>query len=159
MRRLMKSEKAQAALEVAIVASIMILAFSSLINFTEKINRKQRHMQNTFRSQLRLAYGNGYAGGSQPEYYRAPNIIDPYAPGELVYLPSSQGEVRWNSQGTGTREDVGRDGPKGKEWEKLEYIKTFTRKESRNGQLDASHEVRYRIFDTDVVRGEYVQQP
>lgn len=131
MLRLIRGEKAQAAVEIAIVASIIILAFSSLINFTEKINRTQAHMQDVFRRQLKAAYASGASHSTQDMYYRAPNIIDPLAPGELVYLPDSKGKVLWNSHGTGTDSEVSWDGgTNGKEMQKMEYTKTLTRTEN-----------------------------
>jgi hypothetical protein len=132
MLRSIKSEKAQAAVELAIIASIIILAFSSLINFTEKINRTQAHMQDVFRRQLISAYGSGASHTTRDLYYRAPNIIDPLVPGELVYLPGSTGKVLWNSHGGGTDAEVGWDdsSDNGKDFGKIEYTKTLRRTEN-----------------------------
>jgi len=126
MLRLSQNKKGQAAVEIAILASIIILAFSSLINFTEKINRTQAHMHDVFRKQLRAAYGAGASHGTGSTFYRAPNIIDPYVPGELVYLNSS-GKILWNSHGKGTDADISWTGES--ERQKIQYTKTLTRTE------------------------------
>ena len=155
MWRLMQDEKAQAAVELAIIASIMILAFSSLISFTEKINRTQKHMQDVFRKQLIAAHGTGYSSSKDAEFYRAPNIIAPYEPGELVFLSNSKGRVRWNSHGTGSNADVGK--VNNSQWQNIDYTNTLTHKEVPGGLLDARHVVRYihPITGKVVTRGEY----
>ncbi len=125
MWQLIKGKKAQSAVEIAVLASIIILAFSSLINLTEKINRTQLHMQNVFREQLSAAYASGASKGTGISSYRAPNIIDPYAPGELVFLKSSGGKVLWSSHGGEIEADISK-GDK-EDLEKIEYEKTFRR--------------------------------
>ena len=155
MRRLIRGEKAQAAVELAILASVMILAFSALITLTEKVNRRQDHIQKVFRAQLAAAYQTGQASSTAAStYYRAPNIIDPYAPGELVFLTSS-GHVLWKGGSSGTNTDV--SWTDNKQLENISYTKQIIRKEAPGGLLDARHKVSYYdpIKGKVVTRGEY----
>ncbi|MEK7308297.1 MAG: hypothetical protein AAB089_04430 [Nitrospirota bacterium] len=156
MRWFIKSEKAQAAVELAVVASIIILAFSALITLTEQVNRTQSHIQKTFKARLAEAKTQGYSTAQEGDYYRAPNIIDPYAPGEPVFLRTS-GKVLWKGSGKFSETDA--------EWnengysEKIKYNKKLIRKSKSDpgGELDARHEVTYYdpIAKKEVTRGEY----
>jgi len=141
MLKLIKDAKAQAAVELAIIAGVIIVAFASLINFTEKINRTQERMQTIFRKgQLPLAFSSGQTSAGTLFYvYRAPNIKDPYVPGELVYFKSS-GDMLWGSQGnetfspvTGTeidKNDKNVEFYTDKQSENINYTKTLTRTEN-----------------------------
>lgn len=93
-----KDKKGQAAVEIAVIASVMIGAFAALIGLTESINRQQNHIQYTFRAHLKAARGGsggGYVGGNPCDYYYlTPNIPDPYTPGD-VSSASASNAVFW----------------------------------------------------------------
>jgi len=154
MWQMIKGKKAQAAVETAIVASIIILAFSALISLTERVNSTQKSIQANFKELLGAAYKSGHASGAGGSYYFKPNITDPYVPGEVVYNKDS-GRVLWN--GTGDATDTYVVWNKHGSLEKINYIHKLTLKERPGGLLEARHQVRYYdpIHGHVVVRGEY----
>jgi len=128
MLRLTKSKKAQAAVELAIIGSLIIMAFSYLILFTAKINMKLEHVQNVFRSLLK---GVGDAGQSHADpvaYRRLPNILSPYEPGTLTPFKAS-GKILWSSGEARGDNDITAEWSKDKSYEHITYHKTFRRKE------------------------------
>lgn len=156
MLQLINNNKAQAAVELAILGSIIILAFSALITLTEKVNRRQDLIQKVFRARLASAGKSGQAASEINTYYRAPNIIDPYAPGELVSLKDS-GSVYWS--GTGKTNPSTVTWSENKELEDITYTKKLIRQETPGQLPKAYHEVTYYdpIADKEVTRGEYAK--
>lgn len=123
---LFKNKKAQAAIEIAIIGSLIILAFSYLITFTAKINLKQEHFQNVFRKMVKAAGASGKSHANPILFQRMPNIIDPYVPGTLSPVGRASGKILWSSGKA--RSDVNitdEDHIK----ESGTYTKTFTRTE------------------------------
>lgn len=154
---LLRSQKAQAAVELAILGSIVILAFSALITLTEKVNRRQDLMQKIFRARLAAAGKSGSASNTDVNtYYRAPNIIDPYAPGELVSLKDT-GSVVWT--GTGNAVNTNVSWSDNKQLENIHYTKKIIRQETPGQLPKAYHEVTYYdpIAGKEVTRGEYAK--
>lgn len=111
MAKLLKSRKAQAATEIAIIGSLMILAFSYLILFTFKVNMRQELLQGLYTNLLKQARAqkndgvvvivNGKARSGLvyergiPAYTRGPNILEPYSPGQFMATDPA-GRVFWS---------------------------------------------------------------
>ncbi len=130
MPDLFKSKKAQAATELAIIGSIIILAFSYLITFTAKINMRQELLQEVFRNMLQGAVKTGKSHASPTAFMRMPNILDPYAPGELTPIKAS-GSLLWSS-GKAKSNDEAKLSAKWDAHKQVEsgtYHKTFKRTE------------------------------
>jgi len=156
MLQLIKNKKGQAAVEIAIIGSVIILAFASLISLTERVNRTQHHVQEVFNAHLASAKKSGDASSAAVDaYYRAPNIMDPYAPGELVKVKNS-GHVLWG--GTKSTDPSIVSDEKWTATEQWSHI-IYKKKLIREGEK-AYHEVRYPdpITGKNVVRGEYANK-
>ncbi|MFA6358481.1 MAG: hypothetical protein WCY09_07490 [Candidatus Omnitrophota bacterium] len=83
MLYLFRGRKAQAATEIAIVGSIIILVFSYLMIFSVKLRKKQLYIQKAFRAALEEARTAGTASAVITAYLPMPNIMDPYVQGEI----------------------------------------------------------------------------
>lgn len=95
MKTRLFGKKGQSATELAVLGSLVIMAFSYLITYTEKLNREQSYLQQTFRYALKAAYGeNGMANVMNVNHRRAANVSQPYALGSLDTFSSSAG-VLW----------------------------------------------------------------
>lgn len=132
MSNLFKSKKAQAATELAIIGSIIILAFSYLITFTAKINMRQELLQEVFRNMLQGAVKTGQSHASKEAFMRMPNILDPYAPGTLTPIKAS-GSVLWSSGKVKSNDETTTVNAKWDADTQVEsgtYTKTFTRTEN-----------------------------
>lgn len=93
------NNEAQAATELAVLGAIVLIMFSFLINYSEKLNRKQSYIQQTFRAALEEARSaNGSASFTKVVFRRMPNAYSPYELGQLDSF-SSSASVYW---GTGT---------------------------------------------------------
>jgi len=155
-----KGKKAQAAVEIAFVASLMIAAFAALISMTEMINRRQNHIQQVFRAHLKKAKETtGLTKGEVADYYYlTPNIPDPYVPGD-VGSASTGNSVLWTVKDP--TEQPGDPTPVTGYWTGTEnlknanipYVKTLTRTETPGNPPEAWHSVTRQ--DTGVTRGEY----
>jgi hypothetical protein len=97
---LLKRNKAQAATELAIFGSLIIMAFSYLMLYSEKLNRQQAYIMQTFRAALAEAGGNGSASYTKLAHRRMANLQSPYNLGNLETF-SSSASVLW---GTGDSE-------------------------------------------------------
>jgi uncharacterized protein (UPF0333 family) len=73
-----RSQKGQAVLELAILGALIITAFSILIGYSEKYNREQSYMQQTFRASLKKAKAiNNSAAWATVDFRRMPNVTNP----------------------------------------------------------------------------------
>jgi len=90
------SRKAQAILELAILGSLIIMAFSIVISLSENFNRQQSYMQQTFRSALYKAQeNNDTAAVSTVDFRRMPNVGSPMEIGSLNQFNSGN-SVLWS---------------------------------------------------------------
>ena len=116
---MLRNRKAQALLELAILGSLLILAFSYAIDASERYNREQSYMQQTFRAALKQAHKiNNSAGWQTVDFRRMPNTNSPMELGTLQQFSSSN-NVLWT------------DGKKidGKETESKSYLQFNREKE------------------------------
>ena len=92
---MLHSKKAQAATELAILGSLIIVAFSFLINYSEKLNRQQSYIQQTFRAALKDARNaNNSASYTKVAFRRMANVSSPMELGQLQSFSSSS-NVLW----------------------------------------------------------------
>lgn len=93
--------RGQAATELAVLGSLVLIIFSFLINYSERLNRKQSYIQQTFRAALKEARSaNSSASFTKVAFRRMPNAYSPYELGQLDSF-SSSASVYW-SDGTGS---------------------------------------------------------
>jgi hypothetical protein len=89
--------KAQAITELAILGAIIITAFSFLINYSEKINRQQAHIQQTFRAALaEAAKANNSTVYTKKTFLRMPNVASPMELGQIESFDDSA-NVLWSN--------------------------------------------------------------
>ena len=89
------NKKAQAATELAVLGSLIIVAFSFLIQYSEKINRQQSYIQQTFRAALAEARNaNKSASYTRVAFRRMPNVSSPMELGQQQTFSSSS-NVLW----------------------------------------------------------------
>ncbi len=101
---MLQNRKAQAATELVVLGSLIILAFSYLINYSEKLNRQQANLQQTFRAALKEARGaNNSASYTKLAFRRMASVSSPMELGQLQSF-SSSANVFW---GNGLNEDDG----------------------------------------------------
>ena len=130
MLELLKSRKAQAAVEIAIIGSLIILAFSYLILFTWKVNIRQELLQQVYRDMLKGAKVDGKSHASPTFFQRGPNILDPYAPGALTPLKIS-GQIYWHPGKTTGDNPIQAKWDKDEMTEKGTYEKTYERAQTK----------------------------
>ena len=93
---MLRNRKAQAVLELAILGSLIITAFAILISYSEKYNREQSYMQQTFRAALKKAQNiNNSANWATVDFRRMPNVTNPMEIGALQQFSSSN-NVLWS---------------------------------------------------------------
>lgn len=93
---MLRNHKAQALLELAILGSLLILVFSYAIDASERYNREQSYMQQTFRAALKKAHEiNNSAGWQAVDFRRMPNTTSPMELGALQQFSSSS-NVLWS---------------------------------------------------------------
>jgi len=91
-----RGRKAQTATEFAILGTLIIVAFSFLINYSEKINRQQSYLMQTFRSALKTARTeNNAASYTRVAFRRMPNVTSPMELGQLQSFSSSS-NILWS---------------------------------------------------------------
>lgn len=96
MKKMFGKRKAQAVLELAILGSLIIMAFSILISYSEKYNREQSYMQQTFRAALKKAQEiNNSASWTTTDFRRMPNVTNPMEIGTLQQFGSGN-SVLWS---------------------------------------------------------------
>jgi len=90
------SRKAQAVIELAILGSLIIMAFAIVISSSENYNRAQSYMQQTFRSTLLKAQeANDTGAVTAVDFRRMPNVTTPVEVGALARF-SSGNSVLWS---------------------------------------------------------------
>jgi type II secretory pathway pseudopilin PulG len=90
-----RNRKAQAATELAILGSLIIIAFSFLINYSEQLNREQAYIQQTFRTALKNARKeNNTASYTKVVFRRLPNVANSMELGQLQSFDNSS-KVLW----------------------------------------------------------------
>ncbi|MFA5092500.1 MAG: hypothetical protein WC543_00950 [Candidatus Omnitrophota bacterium] len=110
----MFKEKAQAITELAILGVLVIVAFSFLISYSEKLNRQQANMQQTFRAALDEAKKiNNSINYTKKVFSRMPSIENPKELGQLETF-NDNATLLW-SDGMDT-ENVYYFDPVSKEW-------------------------------------------
>ncbi|MDP2928387.1 MAG: hypothetical protein Q8N80_06295 [Candidatus Omnitrophota bacterium] len=93
---MLSNRKAQAVLELAILGSLIIMAFSIVISYSERYNREQSYMQQTFRATLKRAKEiNNSARWTTTDFRRMPNVTNPMEIGELQQFGSGN-SVFWS---------------------------------------------------------------
>ncbi len=153
MLGLLRNKKAQAMVEIAIIGSLIILAFSYLIIFTAKVNFKQLARHYAFRQTMAAAKKKGKSYLNPVFYQRMPNILDPYAPGSFSPANPS-GSVLW-SGGDSPQDslpDLGARWKVGETHEDDEYSKEVKRTEEYGHYPVTRREVRVKVKET----GQYV---
>lgn len=143
---LFKNRKGQSATEVAILGSLVILAFSYLITLTAKINAQQLHIQKTFREVRDAARDKNTSASAtgKLKYTRLPNITNPYEPGELILL-SSSGSVDFRS-GRGNSALSINQTEDDKYSQAANYKVTFTRTETSGSYPETHRKVTFPGF-------------
>lgn len=95
------AKKAQAATELVVLGTLVIMAFSYLINYSEKLNRQQANIQQAFRAALKEARSaNNSASYTKVAYRRMANVASPMELGQLQTV-SASANVLWGD-GTNT---------------------------------------------------------
>jgi len=108
-----RNRKAQAILELAILGSLLILAFSLAITEGERFNRRQSYMQQTFRGALKKANkDNCPTTWSTMDFRRSSNMINPMELGAMQQFSDSN-SILWSD---GKKEKATNDYPKAKSW-------------------------------------------
>jgi len=103
-----RERKAQSVTEFAILGSLIIVAFAFLINYSEKLNRQQSCIQQTFRAALEEARNaNNSASYTKLGFRRMPNLSSPMELGQLQSF-SSSASVLW-ADGKNSRKEAGED--------------------------------------------------
>ncbi|MDO8661646.1 MAG: hypothetical protein Q7K98_00275 [Candidatus Omnitrophota bacterium] len=89
------NRKAQTITELAVLGSLIIVAFAFLINYSEKINRQQAYLQQTFRLALKEAKNaNNSASYNKVVFNRMPNVSNPMELGQVQSFSNSS-NVLW----------------------------------------------------------------
>lgn len=93
---MLRSRKAQAILELAVLGSLVIMAFAIVISTSENYNRQQSYMQQTFRATLYKAkYNNDTASVATVDFRRLSNVTNPMEIGSIQEY-SSGNSVLWS---------------------------------------------------------------
>ena len=91
-----RNHKGQAVLELAILGAVIIAAFAIFIEYSERYNREQSYMQQTFRAALKKAKEvNNSASWDTVDFRRMPNVTSPMEIGKLEKFSSSN-KVLWS---------------------------------------------------------------
>ena len=107
---MLSNRKAQATTEFAILGSLIIVAFAFLINYSEKLNRQQANIQQTFRAALSEARSaNNSAAYTKVVFRRMPNVSSPMELGQLQSFSSSS-NVLWADGKSRNRDETPKDG-------------------------------------------------
>ncbi|PIQ87725.1 MAG: hypothetical protein COV73_02555 [Candidatus Omnitrophica bacterium CG11_big_fil_rev_8_21_14_0_20_43_6] len=86
---MLRNQKGQAIIELAVLGSLVIMAFSIVIGLSESYNRRQSYMQQTFRATLYKAKAANESGGvSAMDFRRMPNVTNPMEVGAFQSFSS-----------------------------------------------------------------------
>ena len=89
------NKKAQTVTEFAISGSLIIAAFAFLMSYSEKINRQQYYLQETFKAALSAAKdANNSASYTKVVFNRMPNVSNPMELGQLQSF-SNSANILW----------------------------------------------------------------
>lgn len=101
---MLSGRKGQSATEFVVLGSLILMAFSFLINYSERLNRQQSVMQQSFRAALKEARNaNNSASYTKVAFRRMPNVMNPMELGQIQSF-SGSGNVFW---GDGMNTDEG----------------------------------------------------
>lgn len=107
---MLRNRKAQAATEFAILGSLIIVAFAFLINYSEKLNRQQSYLQQTFRAALSEARSaNNSASYTKVVFRRMPNVSSPMELGQMQSFSDSS-NVLWADGKSRNADETPKDG-------------------------------------------------
>ncbi|MFA5385842.1 MAG: hypothetical protein WC364_14500, partial [Eubacteriales bacterium] len=102
----MLNRKGQAATEMAIFGTLIIVAFAFIIMFSERINRQQSYIMQGFRESLREARDHGGPiSYTKINHRRMPNVNSPMTLGALETF-NSDSNVVWGNQLFGQPPDL-----------------------------------------------------
>jgi hypothetical protein len=93
---MLRSKRAQAILELAVLGSILITVFAIAIDRSENAARSLGIKMRAFRSALKAAAASGSGSVSLTESLRMPNINTPMEPGQLQIF-SGSGSATWSN--------------------------------------------------------------
>ncbi len=95
--KIFRARKAQALTELTILGTLIIVAFAFLINYSERLNREQSYLQQTFRAALKEARGAGISASyTKVAFRRLPNVASPMELGQMQNY-SSNASVLWSN--------------------------------------------------------------
>ncbi len=107
---MLRKRNAQAATEFAILGSLIIVAFAFLINYSEKLNRQQAYIQQTFRAALSEARSaNNTASYTKVAFRRMPNVSSPMELGQMQSFSNSS-SVMWADGKSRNADETPKDG-------------------------------------------------
>ncbi|MFA5437313.1 MAG: hypothetical protein WC293_01915 [Candidatus Omnitrophota bacterium] len=88
-------KRGQATTEFVVLGSLILMAFYFLINYSEKLNRQQSYMQQSFRVALKEARNaNHSASYTKVGFRRMPNVMSPMELGQMQSF-SGSANVLW----------------------------------------------------------------
>jgi uncharacterized protein (UPF0333 family) len=93
---MLKDRKGQAAVELAVLGALVILAFSYLISYSERLNRQQANLMQTFRAALKTANDANSSGSfTKVAHRRMANVTNPFQLGSVEVF-SDSASVYWS---------------------------------------------------------------
>lgn len=93
---MLKNRKGQAAVELAILGALVIMAFSYLISYSERLNRQQANLMQTFRAALKTANDANNSGSfTKVAHRRMANVTNPFQLGSVEVF-SDSASVYWS---------------------------------------------------------------
>ncbi len=92
---MVRGKVGQSTTEFVVLGSLIIMAFSFLINYSEKLNRQQSYIQQSFRAALKEARAaNHSASYTKVAFRRMPNVMTPMELGQIQSF-SGNANVLW----------------------------------------------------------------
>ena len=93
---MIRGKVGQSTTEFVVLGSLIIMAFSFLINYSEKLNRQQSYIQQSFRAALKEARAaNHSASYTKVAFRRMPNVMTPMELGQVQSF-SGSASVLWS---------------------------------------------------------------
>lgn len=93
---MLKNRKGQAAVELAVLGALVIMAFSYLISYSERLNRQQANLMQTFRAALKTANDANNSGSfTKVAHRRMANVTNPFQLGSVEVF-SDSASVYWS---------------------------------------------------------------